>query len=99
MLDGAGLDALVALTSGKTKTVDAVCPIEYVQVTGTLAVSGSYYNLTVPGATKSVGSLSQPLDSFGLADMNGASVTVKGYTTSISGGKYVNIIVTSATKN
>ena len=99
VLDGAGLDALVALTSGKTKTVDAVCPIEYVQVTGTLAVSGSYYNLTVPGATKSVGSLSQPLDSFGLADMNGASVTVKGYTTSISGGKYVNIIVTSATKN
>jgi hypothetical protein len=99
VLDAAAMNALVAATSGKVKTVDAVCPIKYVQVTGTLAVSGSYYNLNVDGTTTAVGSLSQPLDSFGLADMSGANVTVKGYTTSISGGKYVNIIVTSATKN
>ena len=102
-VDGAGLDAMVAATVGKVKTVDPACPIKRIEVTGTLAVTTSgtstYYNLTVPGAATAVGSLSYPLDSFGLADMNGANVTIKGYTTSISSSKYVNIIVTSVKQN
>lgn len=99
VMDGKALDDMVAATVGKNKVVDAACPIKYIQVTGTLAVSGTYYNLTIADATTAIGSLSYPLDTFGLADMNGASVTVEGYTTSISGGKYVNIIVNKVTKN
>ncbi|MCI1639838.1 MAG: hypothetical protein LKI42_01005 [Bacteroidales bacterium] len=102
VVDGAGLDAMIAATSGKSKS-DPACPVKYIEVTGTLAVTVSgtstYYNLHVSGASTAIGSLSYPLDSFGLADMNGENVTIQGYTTSISGGKYVNIIVTSVTKN
>lgn len=68
---------------------------EYVSLTGTLSISGSYYNLIVNGATKQ-GSIQYPLDGAVSADLNGKVVTVTGYFVGFSGtdGKYVNIMMT-----
>lgn len=75
-----------------TRTNDAGA--EYVQFTGTLSISGSYYNITVPGATTSQGSLYQfPSDLFPNLE-NNAEYTFTGYFTSISSGKYYNILAT-----
>ena len=65
------------------------------KVTGQISISGSHYNFTVDGASSSTGSIYNPVEELGIADMNGQTKTVYGYMTSISGGKYVNLVVTS----
>ncbi|MBR0036623.1 MAG: hypothetical protein IJP70_03160 [Bacteroidales bacterium] len=82
-LDGAAADAWFANPV-----------IEYVSMTGTLAISGNYYNVTIEGATTAVGSLISPSADIAAKLTNGASVTVKGFAMYTSGGKYVNIVVT-----
>ena len=71
---------------------------EFISVTGELVKSNNYYNITVPGATKS-GSLVYPVDALGAADFAGKNVTVKGYFNGLSsnsaGDQFVNIIATS----
>ncbi len=69
--------------------------MQYVKLTGTLAISGKYYNVTVDGKT-AVGSLVSPTDAIKEKLVEGA-ITVYGYAiyTSGSSTKYVNIIVTS----
>lgn len=70
---------------------------KYIQVTGTLAVSGSYYNLTVEGAQTAVGSLSYPIENY--ASYDGKEVTVTGYAIGVSSSKYFNIMVISLTSD
>lgn len=66
----------------------------YVQITGELSISGSHYNVIIPGAGSAQGSISYPLDTDALAPYNGTNVTVSGYYVGISGGKYLNIMLT-----
>ena len=68
---------------------------EYIEVTGTLTISGSYYNLAIEGATitGSVSYIISELEGY-LAEYNGKAVTVYGYVTgAVSGGKYLNLMV------
>ena len=67
--------------------------VSYIQYTGTLEISGYYYNVNVSGASTAIGSLSYPLDSFGLADMNGKTIKVTGYFLGVSSSKFVNTMV------
>ena len=83
VLDAAALDAL-ATTSTPV--------LEFVQLEGSLRISGNYMNIEVNGATAK-GSLATNLD---LSSMANKVVIVKGYYLyNTSSGKYANIIATS----
>lgn len=87
VLDAAAMDAYLSAPS-----------IKYVQYTGTLNISGYYYNVTIDGAETAVGSISYPIE--GLVDeaLNGQTVTVTGYLIGFSSGKYVNTMAVSVVK-
>lgn len=91
-LTGAKMDELLT-----TRTEDEYA--YYAKMTGTLSVSGSYYNFNVDGATTAVGSLYGVTDEIKAQLSDGMECTLYGYFISISksGGvaKYVNMIVTS----
>lgn len=78
-----------------TATFDAYTAsvAEYITFTGTLAVSGSYINVNVEGATSNQGSVSYPIDKTNLTDGNNVKLT--GYYNGKSSSKYINIIVTN----
>ncbi|MBQ3203400.1 MAG: hypothetical protein IJB39_00265 [Alistipes sp.] len=86
-LTGADLDAILT-----NRTYDDY--LMYATVTGTLSVNGNYYNFNVDGATATQGSF------YGLTDdqktllSDGETVTLYGYFSSISGGKFINFIAT-----
>ena len=68
---------------------------ELIQYTGTLSVSGSYYNVTVPGSTN-VGSIQYPLNADEVKALDKKLVTVTGFFVGMSGSKYyVNTMLTS----
>ena len=75
----------------------AAAPVmQYVKLTGNLAISGNYYNVTVDGKT-AVGSLVYPTDEI-KAKLTEGEVTVYGYAvyvTTSKGTTYVNVVVTS----
>ena len=74
---------------------------EYIQFTGTLKVSGTYYNVEIDGVDASVrqGSIASPLDELNAASYNGKVVTVTGYFSGLtSSGKYLNIVATKITE-
>lgn len=77
VMDAAAMDAYLASPY-----------IEYVEYTGTLTVSGAYYNVEINGANTAIGSITYP----SLEMMNNIAGTVKvtGYTTGVSQGKYIN---------
>lgn len=79
VLDGAAMDAYL----------DAPY-IKYVQYTGTLGINGYYYNVTVDGASKAVGSISYVPEGLVDASLDGKKIIVTGYSIGFSGGKYVN---------
>lgn len=81
---GADLDAYLSAPS-----------IKYVEYTGTLTISGYYYNVTVDGASTAIGSISYPADGLVDAALDGQKITVKGYAIGVSGSKYVNTMATS----
>ena len=85
VLDGAALDAL---NNGEAPVT------EYVQIEGTLNISGKYHNVTVEGATL-VGSLAAPAQD--LSEFNGKTIKATGYFLYINGSstKYANILVTN----
>lgn len=62
--------------------------IEYVEYTGTLSVSGAYYNVAINGAATAIGSITYPSQDM-MKNISG-TVKVTGYTTGISQGKYIN---------
>ena len=69
--------------------------IEYVEYTGTLAISGYYYNVTIDGAATAVGSLAYVIDGTVDPALDGKDIRVKGWTIGFSGGKYVNTMIAS----
>ncbi len=82
VLDGAAMDKQLSATA-----------VSYIEYTGTLAVSSSYYNVTVDGTATAIGSLSYPDSSLGLKDLNGKTIKVTGYFVGVSSNKYVNTMV------
>ena len=70
--------------------------IELIQYSGTLAVSGNYFNVNVDGSTR-VGSIQYPLDADALKALDKKPITATGFFTGISGSstKYVNMMSTS----
>jgi len=72
--------------------------IEYVKYTGTLNISGYYYNVVLEGASKAVGSLSYPIEGTVDTSLDGEKIVVTGWTIGFTGGKYVNTMITSVTK-
>ena len=70
---------------------------EYVKLTGTLAVSGNYYNIALDGFEdgSKQGSITYPVDELNAKSFDGKKITVTGYFNGLSsGGKYINIIAT-----
>lgn len=86
VMDGAAMDAYLSNPV-----------IKYVEYTGTLAISGYYYNVTVEGAATAVGSLAYVIDGSVDASLDGQKILVKGWTIGFSGGKYVNTMISSVT--
>lgn len=70
--------------------------IKYVEYTGTLTISGNYYNVAVEGTTTAIGSISYPKDGVVTA-ASGDKVKVTGYTIGVS-SKYVNTMAVSVVK-
>lgn len=84
VLDAAAMDALVAAPA-----------IKYVQYTGTLAISGNYYNVNVAGTETAIGSIQYPVEGMVNADWNEKEITVTGFVVGISSGKYLNTMAVS----
>lgn len=75
-------------------TVESVTAT-YVKFTGTLNISGSYYNVVFPFETNYQGSLYYPdAEVLGLAALDGREVIVEGWFTSISSSRYLNVVAT-----
>lgn len=89
-MDGAAFDAYVNGTPPLA--------IKYVQYTGTLDISGSYYNVTVDGTTVK-GSLSYVPDGLVNTALNGQPIIVKGYTigTPNTNKNYLNTLAIEVT--
>lgn len=86
VMDGAAMDAYLSNPV-----------IQYVEYTGTLAISGYYYNVTVDGAATAVGSLAYVIEGTVDASLDGQKILVKGWTIGFSGGKYVNTMISEVT--
>ena len=70
--------------------------VELIQYTGTLKISGNYYNVDVAGSTRK-GSIQYPLDTEAMAALNNKGVTATGFFTGITGTttQYLNMMSTS----
>ena len=62
-----------------------------IKMTGVLTVSGNYYNISIDGTTVQ-GSISYPLASLGLTDLNGHIITVYGYFAGGNNANYRNVM-------
>lgn len=69
--------------------------IAYVTYEGTLSINGNYYNIIVDGTTVVQGSLSYLEAGRVDAGLDGKKVVVEGYAIGVSGGRYLNTMVTS----
>lgn len=69
---------------------------KYASITGTLKILNNYYNVVIDGTQNAQGSIAFPTaaQKTALEALNGKSITVKGYVFSISGKKYINIVMT-----
>ena len=81
VMDGAALDAYISSPV-----------IKYVEYTGTLAISGNYYNITIADASTAVGSISYPAGAIKetLATLDGQKIVVRGYLIGVNQSKYTN---------
>ena len=68
----------------------------YFQFTGTVSISGSYYNFSIDGAETAIGSTYYATDDQKALFSDGGTYTVTGYFLNISSSKYVNFIVVDA---
>ena len=73
-------------------TMSAITP-KFVKVKGTLAVSGSYFNLNIEGTTAVVGSLVYPVDTAALTALDGKELDVTAYLTGLTGVKYLQLVI------
>ena len=71
--------------------------IEYVSYTGTLSISGYYYDVTVDGASTATGSISYPVSGVVDSSLDGQQVTVTGYLIGANSGGFTNTMATSVT--
>lgn len=71
-----------------------VATLQFVKVTGKLAVSGKYYNVTFNG-TDLIGSVTYPSDADAVKALNGKDVIIEGYYTGLASDIYFNLMVTS----
>ena len=69
--------------------------VQYIQYTGTLSISGYYYNVTVDGAETAVGSIAYPAEGLVDPSLDGQKIVVTGYAIGFSGSKYVNTMALS----
>ena len=71
----------------------------YAKMTGTVSVSGNYYNFNIPGAETAVGSIYGATDEVKAMVEDGMPCTIYGYFVSISKSsgapKFINMVVTS----
>lgn len=70
---------------------------EYIKFSGTLTVSGNYYNIAFDGVDPDVkqGSITYPVDALDAKSWDGKKITVTGFFNGLSSaGKYVNVIAT-----
>ena len=67
---------------------------QYIELSGTVLVSGSYVNFTIEGSS-TLGSLQFDSNDFDFTAMNGMEVTIRGYALYVSGSttQYFNILV------
>ncbi len=86
VMDGAALDAYVSNPV-----------IKFVEYIGTLAVSGTYYNVNIEGASTAIGSIAYPAsDIKGACDaLNGQKIVVTGYLIGVTSSKYTNTMAVS----
>ncbi|MEG0789411.1 MAG: hypothetical protein RR258_04005 [Alistipes sp.] len=88
IMNGAAMDAYLTAAT-----------IKYVSYTGTLKISGSYYNIFIDGATTAQGSLQYPNPAQIDPSLDGKKVVVSGYLSSVSkksgAPKFANTIVTA----
>ncbi|MCM1377379.1 MAG: hypothetical protein NC097_06265 [Clostridium sp.] len=89
VVSGADMDAAIAKT-------DDFHP-QYVSFTGTVSISGNYYNIAVDGAETAIGSLYMTPDFIKTQVENEGTYTFTGYYMAISGGKYYQLVCTSVT--
>lgn len=89
VVTGADMDAAIQATDNFAA--------QYVTFVGTLSISGNYYNITVDGASKAIGSIYQIPDYIKSQLESDKSYQFYGYFMAISGGKYYNVVVTSVT--
>lgn len=91
--------AAVALTGEDFDNYIESSYIRYVTYTGTLKVSKSgnffNYNVVVDGAATAQGSIYRYTNEEALKALDGKKIAVEGYLISLSGGKYVNTVITS----
>lgn len=67
---------------------------QYVELNGTLNISGNYYNIVVEGTSNQASLYYTPAEiKDQLAQANGAKVKIIGYAISVSSGRYYNIVV------
>ena len=71
----------------------------YVKYTGTLSVSGNYYNVLFAEGTDTQGSISYPNPELNVASFNGKVVDVTGFLVGASGSSYVNTCCTAISEN
>ena len=79
IMDGTALDTYIAAPI-----------VKYVEYTGTLTISGNYYNVAVEGATKATGSIQYPQDAITAKLTSGDVINITGYLIGVSSSKYVN---------
>ena len=86
VLTGADMDAMLTAPA-----------VEYISYTGTLNISGNYYNVTIDDAATAIGSISYVPEGMVDASLNGQKVTVTGYFIGVSSSKFINTMATSVT--
>ena len=67
----------------------------YVTAEGTLAISGNYYNITIPGLENGMGSLYTPTEDLKALLANGNTYKFTGYYTGVTNGKYLYMVLTN----
>ena len=67
----------------------------YAKMTGTVSINGNYYNFILADATTAQGSFYGATDELKAQLSDGMECTIYGYFISLSGGKYINMVVTS----
>lgn len=86
VLDGAAMDAYLSAPS-----------VKYVQYTGTLSISGYYYNVTIDGASAAIGSIAYPAEGLVDTSLDGKKITVTGYAIGQNKDMYVTTMGVSVT--